>query len=466
MVEAAELETKQGEVERAQGAVRTRLDFLERAMPSDSGGKPLLTGDGHRHAQAIEGRDGGTSQGFGYVLDATTALTLTRSGRIFTLSHQGVSSGDLHTEYARLLGRSGGQDLAGSTLTGETLTLRANVVDANGVLVLDGDSPHAALTGDLDVSGHGAFGAAASILSSAIISARETMSDTDIGATDLTAFLSLPTMTLSANRTQTDAALGGSFVIQPSGFVLSNGYGVGFVVDFDNNGTITEMFGSRVELSYTAGFLQTMSGTDHGCYLANVPTKTGAGAIAVTNLVGFRAENMGIAGVTNAIGMLIQAQSGATNNFHLVTEGVGGVVFNEDGSNADLRIEGDTDTDLFFVNAGTDHVGISTNDPLSVFDVLGSFGANLTALSSATTLDDTHHVVVCDASGGAFTVTLPAASGITRRIYHIKKTDSSANAVTVDGNAAETIDGGATATISTQFESIMIICDGSNWHIL
>ncbi len=78
----------------------------------------------------------------------------------------------------------------------------------------------------------------------------------------------------------------------------------------------------------------------------------------------------------------------------------------------------------------------------------------------------TDYVITCDANGGAFTVTLPAASGVTGKIYHIKKTDSSGNAVTVDGNASETIDGDTTKVISTQYDSMEIICDGSNWHII
>ncbi len=91
---------------------------------------------------------------------------------------------------------------------------------------------------------------------------------------------------------------------------------------------------------------------------------------------------------------------------------------------------------------------------------------SVTVITSAITLDDTHAVVICDASSAAFTVTLPAASKFTGRIYHIKKTDSSANAVTVDGNASETIDGDTTKVISTQYDSMMIVCDGSNWHIV
>ncbi len=86
--------------------------------------------------------------------------------------------------------------------------------------------------------------------------------------------------------------------------------------------------------------------------------------------------------------------------------------------------------------------------------------------TGAYTIVDSDRVVVCDASGGAFTITLPAASGRTGRIYHIKKTDSSGNAVTIDGNASETIDGSTTVAISTQFDSLMIISDGSNWHII
>jgi hypothetical protein len=38
--------------------------------------------------------------------------------------------------------------------------------------------------------------------------------------------------------------------------------------------------------------------------------------------------------------------------------------------------------------------------------------------------------------------------------------------VIIDGAGAETIDGGLTATLTTQFESLTIISDGSNWHIL
>lgn len=74
-------------------------------------------------------------------------------------------------------------------------------------------------------------------------------------------------------------------------------------------------------------------------------------------------------------------------------------------------------------------------------------------------------VIPCDASGGAFTVTLPAAANNSGKHYTIIKTDSSVNAITIDGNASETINGSTTTTINTQYESIEICCDGSNWLI-
>lgn len=87
-------------------------------------------------------------------------------------------------------------------------------------------------------------------------------------------------------------------------------------------------------------------------------------------------------------------------------------------------------------------------------------------ITSNTTLTLSYRTVTCDASGGAFTVTLPASANSKWHIYNIKKTDSTGNAVTIDGNAAETIDGAATKSLNLQYEALTIQSDGSNWHII
>lgn len=50
------------------------------------------------------------------------------------------------------------------------------------------------------------------------------------------------------------------------------------------------------------------------------------------------------------------------------------------------------------------------------------------------------------------------------KILNIKKIDSSANTVTIDPDGSATIDGSATKTLTTQYESIMIQWDGTNWY--
>lgn len=96
----------------------------------------------------------------------------------------------------------------------------------------------------------------------------------------------------------------------------------------------------------------------------------------------------------------------------------------------------------------------------------GGLQANLVTKTGAYTATASDFTIICNAFGGAFTITLPAVASHTGRIYHIKKIDSSANTVTVDGNSSETIDDSITAILTAQYESITIQSDGSEWWII
>jgi hypothetical protein len=74
-------------------------------------------------------------------------------------------------------------------------------------------------------------------------------------------------------------------------------------------------------------------------------------------------------------------------------------------------------------------------------------------------------VLLVDASGGARTITLPAAATMTGKRYTIKRTSASNNVI-IEGNLSETIDGAANKTITTQHGFITILCDGTGWHII
>lgn len=74
----------------------------------------------------------------------------------------------------------------------------------------------------------------------------------------------------------------------------------------------------------------------------------------------------------------------------------------------------------------------------------------------------------CDASGGAFAVTLPPAANNSGRILIIKKTDSSVNNVTVTRAGSDTIDGATTFVLSNQYEYVILINDddGGVWNVI
>lgn len=79
---------------------------------------------------------------------------------------------------------------------------------------------------------------------------------------------------------------------------------------------------------------------------------------------------------------------------------------------------------------------------------------------------DANKMLLCDAAGGAFTVTLlPAATAGDGFIIIIKKTDASSLTVTIDGNASETIDGESNYPLSGEGDSVMLVCDGTNWQV-
>lgn len=91
---------------------------------------------------------------------------------------------------------------------------------------------------------------------------------------------------------------------------------------------------------------------------------------------------------------------------------------------------------------------------------------DLVTKTTTYTITVNDRVVLCNATSGAFTVTLPTAVGNTDKMFFIKKTDSSANAVTIDGSGAETIDGAATATLAVQYDFRVIVSNGTGWFIL
>lgn len=112
------------------------------------------------------------------------------------------------------------------------------------------------------------------------------------------------------------------------------------------------------------------------------------------------------------VGLIVQgavSQSGNLTQWTNSTDAIlaqinsnGAFVFNEQGADADSRIEGDTDINLFYTDASTDRVGIGTATPSSKLDVAGSFQAdsitNDTGLAHGTSTPTLTNVANLDGS--------------------------------------------------------------------
>lgn len=101
---------------------------------------------------------------------------------------------------------------------------------------------------------------------------------------------------------------------------------------------------------------------------------------------------------------------------------------------------------------------------------LGSTGAwlpfNTRSVTAAYSVSGFDKVVLADATGGAFTVTLPnAAFRKNQQPIIVKRLNAGGNAVTI-GSAGGTIDGAATVSLAAQYSTKSFMSDGSNWHMI
>jgi hypothetical protein len=86
--------------------------------------------------------------------------------------------------------------------------------------------------------------------------------------------------------------------------------------------------------------------------------------------------------------------------------------------------------------------------------------------NAALTLDHVNHTLLI-ANTAARTLTLPAVASVRAGGWlRLIKTNATAQAVTLDGNGSETIDGAATfAGVDAPFDGVLLVCTGTEWVI-
>ncbi len=92
---------------------------------------------------------------------------------------------------------------------------------------------------------------------------------------------------------------------------------------------------------------------------------------------------------------------------------------------------------------------------------------SLADANATLTLDHINRTLLI-ANSDARTLTLPAVAAVRAGGWiRVVKTSAAAYAVTLDGNASETIDGAATyAAIDARYDCALLLCAGSEWIIL
>lgn len=129
-----------------------------------------------------------------------------------------------------------------------------------------------------------------------------------------------------------------------------------------------------------------------------------------------------------------------------------------------------TDSDLW---GGELNANISEQDALFLTAInwvtsapTTSFSVTAPTTGSGTT-GNAKNAFLCNATSGAIVATLPAATAAGNGFaVAFKKTDSSAQTVTLTAAGSDKIDGAGTFVLSSQYSWAIIICDGSSaWNI-
>ncbi|MBI2935588.1 MAG: hypothetical protein HYY31_02075 [Chloroflexi bacterium] len=190
-------------------------------------------------------------------------------------------------------------------------------------------------------------------------------------------------------------------------------------------------------------------------------------------------------------GRIVEFQDGGTNKLHILD---GGRVVVADSveiganpaTNGEIRLPNGGEVNWRNAANTANFTGIRINSSNDLqIGVAGAFGnlqlgnsgmtgwydfsaagmlARRTSVSANLTLTARHFYLYCDASGGAFTVTLPAP--VDGAMYAIKKVDSSTNAVTVSRSGSALIDGATTYTLASQWKYVWLICTNTDWHVI
>lgn len=97
--------------------------------------------------------------------------------------------------------------------------------------------------------------------------------------------------------------------------------------------------------------------------------------------------------------------------------------------------------------------------------ISSSYTNDVLSVTSATTLTRRNTKVLADSTSAPFTITMPDPTTCDGVEFLIKRTDGSANNITIGANGSETFEGSASLTLNAQWAYRKLVSDGTNWLI-
>ena len=159
----------------------------------------------------------------------------------------------------------------------------------------------------------------------------------------------------------------------------------------------------------------------------------------------------------------VSAQSPNSIIAHLLQSGANKATLSAQGSDTIRDATGSSTTTSLELRSVGDLVVLYTLGQ-GHWRVLDDRRAGVLMLAATGSISVWDHVVACDATGGAFTATLPDPARLVGRSKLVTKVDGGGNAVTV-ATAAGTINGAASISLTAAYQSARCTSIGSGWIV-